>query len=120
MGLSNHTPDGAQRMDHMPDKPETWAWLSAWLQANWPAVYAGWLAFLIAALRIVYAGGRLRQVVLEAPLCGLLGVGVSHSTELLGVPSSVGAFFGAVVGLIGVETARALADRFLGRRAERP
>lgn len=103
----------------MPDKPDTWAWLSDWLQANWPALYAGWLAFLIAALRIVYAGGRLRQLALETPLCGVIGVGVSYSTELLGVPSSVGAFFGSIVGLIGVESARALAGKFLEKKVDR-
>lgn len=106
-------------MNHMPDKPETWAWLSAWLQANWPGLYAGWLAFVVAGLRIVYSGGRLRQVALEAPLCGVLGLGVSYSTDLLGVPSSVGAFFGSMVGLIGVETARTLAERFLNRKIDR-
>ena len=34
-------------------------------------------------------------------------------------PSSVGAFFGSMVGLIGVETARTLAERFLHRKTDR-
>ncbi|WP_437438191.1 phage holin, lambda family [Azotobacter beijerinckii] len=105
-------------MHRMPDKPETWAWLAAWLEHNWPALYAGVLAFVIAAFRIAYTGGRRRQLLLEAPLCGFIGLGVSYSTELLGVSPSVGAFFGAMVGLIGVETVRALASRLLQQKVD--
>jgi len=68
----------------MPDRPETYAWLAAWLEANFPAVYAGALALLIAAWRIIYSGGKLRQLLLEAPLCGLLGIGVSYGPALIG------------------------------------
>ncbi|ACO79899.1 holin-like protein [Azotobacter vinelandii CA] len=106
------------RMKHMPDKPETWAWLAAWVQSNWPGIYAGVLAFVIAVFRIAYTGGRLRQLVLEAPLCGFIGLGVSYSTELLGVSPSAGAFFGSMVGLIGVETVRATARRLLEKKVE--
>ncbi|WP_349616274.1 phage holin, lambda family [Azotobacter salinestris] len=105
-------------MKRMPDKPETWAWLAAWVQSNWPGIYAGGLAFVIAAFRIAYTGGRLRQLLLEAPLCGFIGLGVSYSTELLGVSPGVAPFFGSMVGLIGVETVRAAARRLLEKKAE--
>lgn len=103
-------------MTNMPDRPETWAFLAAWLEQNFPAVYAGGLALLIAIWRIIYSGGRLRQLVLEAPLCGLLGVGVSYGPSLIGAPAEAGAFLGSMVGLFGVEASRAAAQKVLQRK----
>lgn len=111
-------PHGIKETKPMPDKPETWAWVAAWLEHNWPAMYAGGLAFLIAVWRIIYSGGRFRQLAMEAPLCGLLGVGVSYGPELLGAPPGAGVFFACVVGLLGVETSRAAAQRVLDKKVD--
>jgi lambda family phage holin len=105
-------------MNRMPDKPETWAWLAVWLQENWPTLYAAAIAFFIAAMRIVYGGGDLRRVALEAPFCGLLALAGSHGLALLGIPTSTAPFFGGVIGLIGVEGTRALALRFFKRKVD--
>ena len=51
----------------MPDRPETWAWFAAWLEHNWPAVYSVGLAIVIAALRVIYGGGGIRRMAVEAP-----------------------------------------------------
>src|ERR1700712_3647399 len=74
MGLIHHTtftdelpiPPSDSGSKRMPDKPDSWAWFAAWLQQNWPAFYAGGLAAVIAALRIMYGGGTWRRVLLEA------------------------------------------------------
>lgn len=100
----------------MPDRPETWAFLLAWMEQNFPAAYAGLLALLIAAWRIIYSGGRLRQLLMEAPLCGLLGVGASYGPPLFGAPAEAGVFLGSMIGLFGVEASRAAAQKFLKRR----
>ncbi|MFJ2427628.1 phage holin, lambda family [Pseudomonas sp. NPDC087804] len=105
-------------MKRMPDKPDTWAWLATWLEQNWPALYAGALAFAIAALRIMYGGGTLRRVALEAPLCGALALAGSHGLSLLGIPTSTSPFFGGVIGLLGVEGTRALANQFFKRKVD--
>nr|WP_312147688.1 MULTISPECIES: phage holin, lambda family [Stutzerimonas stutzeri subgroup] len=105
-------------MKHMPDRPETYAWLAAWLEANFPAVYAGALALLIAAWRIIYSGGKLRQLLLEAPLCGLLGIGVSYGPALIGAPQEAGVFLACMVGLFGVEASRAAAAKVITKKAE--
>lgn len=102
----------------MPDKPDTWAWLAAWLEQNWPAFYAGGLACVIAALRISYGGGTWRRVLLEAPLCGALALSASHGLFLLGIPATTGPFFGGVIGLLGVEGTRALAKQFFNRKVD--
>lgn len=105
-------------MSNMPDRPETWAWLSVWLQTHMPAFYAGALAFMISVWRVIYTGGKLRQLALESPLCGLLGVGASYGADALGMSQGTGVFIACVIGLLGVETSRAAAKRLLDRKVE--
>ncbi|WP_019409499.1 MULTISPECIES: phage holin, lambda family [Pseudomonas] len=107
-------------MKRMPDRPETWAWLAAWLEQHWPTFYAGFLALIIAALRIMYGGGTLRRMLIEAPLCGTLALAASHGLALLGIATSAAPFFGGVIGLLGVEGTRAAAKKFFTRKAEQP
>jgi lambda family phage holin len=105
-------------MKRMPDRLETWAWFAQWLEVNFPALYAGGLAALIAGWRVIYGGGRLRQLLLEAPLCGLLGVGVFYLPSLIGAPAQAGVFFSCMVGLFGVEASRAAAGRVLKKKVD--
>lgn len=101
----------------MPDKPDTWAWLGAWLQQHWPTLYAGLLAGVIAGLRVIYGGGTWRRMVLESLLCGAIALAGSSGLELLGIASTAAPFFGGMIGLLGVEAVRALALRFFTRQA---
>jgi lambda family phage holin len=105
-------------MKRMPERPDTWAWLAAWLEQNWPTMYAGILALIIAALRIMYGGGTLRRMAVEAPLCGTLALAASHGLALLGIPASTAPFFGGVIGLLGVEGTRAAAKKLFIRKVE--
>lgn len=105
-------------MKRMPDRPDTWAWFAAWLEQNWPTIYAGLLALVIAGLRVIYGGGTLRRMVIEAPLCGALALAVSHGLSLLGIPASTAPFFGGVIGLLGVEGTRAAAKKFFTCKVE--
>ncbi|MEN1713036.1 phage holin family protein, partial [Pseudomonas aeruginosa] len=41
----------------MPDKPDTWAALLAWLSAHYPQLYAAGLSFVVALTRVIYGGG---------------------------------------------------------------
>jgi lambda family phage holin len=107
-------------MKHMPERPETWAWLAAWLEHNWPTLYTGALSLVIAALRIIYGGGTLRRVLIESPLCGALALAASHGLALLGIPISTAPFFGGVIALLGVDSTRAAAKKFFTRKAEQP
>ena len=105
-------------MKRMPDRPETWAFLSVWLEHNWPGVDAAILAGMSAGLRVVYGGGNLRRVLLEASLCGLLALAVSHGIGRVGIPSESAPFFGGAIGLLGVEGTRAAARRFFNRKVD--
>lgn len=99
----------------MPDKPDSWAWLSDAIESYWPALYTAALAFLIAAFRIIYEGGKLKQVLIEAPFLGLAALMFSHGVALLGINQDVAPFFGGMVGFIGVESTRELGMRLLNK-----
>lgn len=100
----------------MPDRPETWAFLASWLEHNWPGLYAGLLAALIAALRVIYGGGKIRQLVIEAPLCGFVALSASHGLSLIGIPLTTAPFFGGLIGLLGIEFVRAAAKKTFTRK----
>jgi lambda family phage holin len=99
-------------MPNMPDKPETWAMVLAWLSQHAPVLYATGLSFLMAAVRIIYGGGTQRQALLEGALCGGLTLTLISGLEFFGLPQSLSTFVGGWVGFLGVEKVRALADRY--------
>lgn len=103
----------------MEQKPESLSLLLAWIQANWPAIYGCGLGGIIAALRVIYDGGTLRQMMLEGMLCGALTLAVASALEWLSLPASVAPFFGGFIGLIGVEGVRRFATRYVESRAGR-
>lgn len=57
----------------MPDKPDTWAAVLAWLSQHAPIIYASLLSWAMAMARIIYGGGTRRQALLEGALCGGAG-----------------------------------------------
>ncbi|HHX0995468.1 TPA: phage holin, lambda family [Pseudomonas aeruginosa] len=99
-------------MSNMPDKPETWALVLAWLSQHAPVLYATGLSFVMAAIRIIYGGGTRRQAILEGAICGCLTVTLISGLEFFGLPQSLSTFVGGWVGFLGVEKIRALADRY--------
>lgn len=99
----------------MHHEPHDWAWLAAWLEQNWLALYAGLLAGIIAALRVIYAEGTWRHMFTETLLCGVLGLASSYGLELLGIDNSSAPFFGGMIGLLGVKAIRAIVLRVCTR-----
>lgn len=90
----------------------------AWLAEHTPVLYAAGLSAVIAVLRVTYAGGTMRQKVLEASMCGTITLAAVSGLSVFGLPTSAGAFVGGLLGFIGVEQARVLALRFLGKKAD--
>lgn len=99
-------------MPNMPDKPDTWAILLAWLSQHAPLLYAALLSFAMAAVRIIYGGGTRRQAGLEACLCALFTAGAFPLLEYFGLPQNLAAALGGGIGFIGVKKIADLADRF--------
>lgn len=99
-------------MSHMPDKPDTWLIVIAWLSQHTPALYAAVLAVSISALRIIYGGGTKKAAFLESLLCGCITLAMLSGFESLGIPQSAAGVVGGMIGLLGVDKIRAYADRF--------
>ena len=99
-------------MSNMPDTPDTWALVLAWLSQHAPLLYAAALSFAISALRIIYGGGTRRQAALEALLCTLFTAGAFPLLEYFGLPQNLAAALGGGIGFIGVKKISDLADRF--------
>src|SRR3546814_3884705 len=70
-GPNTNCPMRDNRDMKMPDRPETWQAVLAWLQTIVPSLYAFGLSVTVAVLRVVYGGGTSRQMILEGALCGL-------------------------------------------------
>ncbi|MBJ2243006.1 phage holin family protein [Pseudomonas sp. MF6772] len=49
----------------MPDKPDTWLIVLAWLSQHSPTLYAAGLSALMAGIRIIYGGGNRGRRSLE-------------------------------------------------------
>lgn len=97
----------------MPEKnPDLWAALFAWWSTHQASLHAMGLSMIVAVVRVIYGGGHARQMVLEAVLCGLATLSLIPVLEWLGLPQSMSSFIGGMVGFLGVEKLRDLAERF--------
>lgn len=97
---------------------ETKEALLSWLAEHAPVIYAAGLSAVIAVLRVTYAGGTLRQKGLEGLMCGTVTLAAVSGLSIFGLQTSASAFVGGLLGFIGVDQARAMALRFLGKKAD--
>lgn len=95
----------------MPERPETWAALLAWLSAHYPQLYAAGLSFVVALTRVIYGGGTRRQALLEATLCTLITLGLIPVLEWFGLPQNMATAAGVFTGFLGVKKIAEFADR---------
>ena len=109
-------------MPHMPDKPDTWVLVLAWLSQHSPTIYAALASAAMAGLRIIYGGGTRRQALLEATICTLLTLSLIGVLEYFGLPPGLATAAGIWIGFLGVKKIADMADRFadfkLPRRSE--
>lgn len=105
-------------MKRMHDQPETLARLAAWVQEDYPIIYAAALSMGIAGSRRMLGGGSLRLIAIESVVCGLITLAASNGLALFGIPQEYAPFFGGIIGLIGAEGVRAGAKRLFERKVE--
>lgn len=105
-------------MKLMPDRPETWALLIAWLEHHHPLVYAAVLSTVLAFARFLYTGGSLRRALGEGIICGLITLAASNGLSLFGIPIEAAPFFGGIIGLIGADGVRASLKRIAARKVD--
>ena len=106
-------------MSQMPDRPETWAMLLAWIEQHHPLIYAAVLSALLASARFIYSGGSLRRAMAEGFICGLITLAVSNGLALFGIPEQFAPFFGGMVGLLGADFVRSSLKRIATRKADK-
>jgi len=99
-------------MPNMPDKPDTWAFVALWLSQHSSTVWAGVLSLVMAALRIFYAGGTLKDALIEGPMCVLLSLSLIWLLSFFGLPEALAQPIGIWVGFLGVKKVGKLADRY--------
>lgn len=98
-------------MPNMPDKPDTWLIVLAWLSQHSPTLYAAGLSALMAGIRIIYGGGTRRQALLEAAICTLITIGLIPVLEYFGLPQNLATAAGVFIGFLGVKKLADFADR---------
>ena len=104
----------------MPGKdPNNWQALLALLASVWPQLYAAGLAFVVALVRALHAGGRPAKSILEAVLCGCLTLALMPILQYFGLPMDLSVAAGGSIAFLGVEWLRdkleALYDKIIGR-----
>ena len=104
----------------MPAKdPGNWQALLNVLASIWPQLYAAGLAFMVALVRALYAGGKPFKALLEAVLCGCLTLALVPVLNYFGLSPDLAVAFGAAVAFLGVEWLRdragVIAEKVIGR-----
>lgn len=101
----------------MPDKtPGLLAMFLEWATLHQPAIYGFSLSLVTAWLRVMRSGGTTRQRALESAMCGAISLSLMSAMEWMGVPTSASGFIGGVVGFLGVEKIRDMADIVLSKK----
>lgn len=90
--------------------------LLAWMQSHADILGPMVMSAAIAALRVMYGGGRLRETVFEAILCGVITITILSGLNLIGVPETAGVFAGGMIGFLGVKKVQGYAEKLLDRR----
>lgn len=98
-------------MRPMTDSPDSVTKALEWL-SNYPVVYAATLSCWIAFLRVMYNRGGWRQSILEAGLCGAITAGAFPLLDYIGLPASLAAALGAIIGTLGVKKIVSLAEQY--------
>jgi lambda family phage holin len=104
----------------MPAKdPNNWQVFLALLATAWPQIYAAALAFVVALVRGVHAGGKPMKSILEAILCGCLTLALVPVLDYFGINQNLAVAIGASIAFLGTEWFRdrvdAIARRFIDR-----
>lgn len=100
----------------MPDQPDAWALVLAWLYQNYQTLYCMGLSATMAFLRVIYTGGSTRRSLLEGGICALLTTAILPLLEYFTLPSSLATPAAVFIGFMGVEKIRAYAERYADRK----
>lgn len=101
----------------MPEKDVGfWVAALAWLKDNSPAVYAALLSITLSTMRVLRAGGPVREWLFEGPMCGLIVLAAVSGLDHLGLPDSMAPVIGGWVGLVGFKRIERAANTWLNNK----
>ncbi|ENO8654822.1 phage holin family protein [Yersinia enterocolitica] len=118
----------------MPEKDPSWVGVVLAFYSTHSTVINGFLvAFIVAFLRVVWGGGKLREGIGEGVVCGLVGVNIGpvispmliHLIDAIpwlnGALTEVAAgkveiFVSCLIGLIGLQTIRELVFKIVNKK----
>lgn len=104
----------------MPTRdPNFWQALIGAVASVWPHIYAAVLAFAVALVRALHAGGKPVKSLLEALLCGCLTLALVPVLNHFGLSPDLAVAIGAGIAFLGVEwlreSAEGLFNKVVGR-----
>lgn len=98
----------------MPGRdPNNWQALLGLVASVWPQLYAAGMAFLVALVRGMQAGGKPVKSLLEAVLCGCLTLALVPVLDHFGLSQNLAVAVGAAVAFLGTEWIRERASSIL-------
>ena len=98
----------------MPNNPNTWTTLIG----SFPPWFSGVLmAIFISILRVIYDRSETSfgRIILESLICGSLTLAAGSAANALGYPDW-NLFIGGVIGFMGSQSIRALANRIIDKK----
>lgn len=96
--------------------PDFWQALLDWALTYG---YAPALAFAIAVLRGLYAGGKPMRTFLEGAMIGLMTLAFVPLLQYLDMPANLSIFLGSMIAFVGVEWVRERIDVIARRYIDR-
>ncbi|UAN47022.1 phage holin, lambda family [Serratia sp. JSRIV001] len=87
-----------------------------WIADNAPALYAGLAAIGVSSMMNIKDGQPKKYTITSAIVCGIVATSLSGLLEHVGLPSSAAALVGGIIGFIGADKLRDIANTLANRR----
>lgn len=88
-----------------------------WVAENAPAIYAGLAAIGVSSMMSIRDGKPKKYTITSAIVCGIIGMSLSGLMTHVGLPSNAASLVGGIVGFLGADKLRDLANSLVHRRS---
>lgn len=101
----------------MPDQPTTWIRIIEFISEYIMAIQGGFMAFLVAILRVLYDGKDhgWRVRILDATICAIISAPVGYVLLEIGISTVMTIPVCSFIGLLGVDWLRDTATSYFNR-----
>jgi lambda family phage holin len=91
-----------------------------WIAENAPAIYAGLAAIGVSSMMSIKDGKPKKYTITSAIVCGIIGMSLSGLMTHFGLPANASSLVGGVVGFLGADKLRDMANTLVNRRVSGP